>query len=186
MNNELEKVKGQRKERRKKRRIRGCPVISIVGYTNAGKSTLLNALTKSQVRVDDRLFVTLDPTSRRLRLNDREVILTDTVGFIRDLPGDLLEAFAATLEELQEADLLLHVADISDPMVEDQIASVDKTLHRLDLNRIPTILVLNKVDRLDGSEKIAHLAKSIGGIPISALNPATLSELRKEVETMIS
>jgi len=184
LNNELEKVKGQRKERRKKRRIRGCPVISIVGYTNAGKSTLLNALTKSQVRVDDRLFVTLDPTSRRLRLNDREVILTDTVGFIRDLPGDLLEAFAATLEELHEADLLLHVADISDPMVEDQIASVGNTLQRLDLNKIPTILVLNKVDRLDGAQ-IAHLAKSIGGIPISALNPATLSELRKEVEPMI-
>ena len=95
-----------------------------------------------------------------------------------------MEAFAATLEELHEADLLLHVADISDPMVEDQIASVGNTLHRLDLNKIPTILVLNKVDRLDGAQ-IAHLAKSIGGIPISALNPATLSELRKEVEPMI-
>jgi GTP-binding protein HflX len=184
LNSELEKVKGQRKDRRKKRRIRRCPVISIVGYTNAGKSTLLNTLTKSQVRVEDRLFVTLDPTSRRLRLNGREVILTDTVGFIRDLPGDLLEAFAATLEELHEADLLLHVTDISDPLAESRIASVNKTLNRLDLSKIPTILVLNKMDRLDGAQT-AHRAKSIGGIPISALNRGTLSELRREVEAMI-
>jgi len=184
LNSELEKVKGQRKERRKKRRHEGSPVISIVGYTNAGKSTLLNTLTKSQVKVGDRPFVTLDPTSRRLRLNAREVILTDTVGFIRDLPGDLLEAFAATLEELHEADLLLHVTDISNPRVEHQIASVNKILNRLDLNTIPTILVLNKVDRLDGGE-IAPRARSLGGIPISALNPATLSELRNEVEARI-
>jgi GTP-binding protein HflX len=184
LNSELERVKGQRKERRKKRRHEGSPVISIVGYTNAGKSTLLNTLTKSQVKVGDRPFVTLDPTSRRLRLNAREVILTDTVGFIRDLPGDLLEAFAATLEELHEADLLLHVTDISNPRVEHQIASVNKILNTLDLNTIPTILVLNKVDRLDGAE-IAPRARSLGGIPISALNPATLSELRNEVEARI-
>jgi GTP-binding protein HflX len=184
LNRELAKIKGQRKERRKKRENRGSPIISIVGYTNAGKSTLLNTLTKSHVKVGNRPFVTLDPTSRRLRLNGREAILTDTVGFIRDLPEDLLEAFAATLEELHEADLLLHVTDVSNPMVEDQIASVERLLRTLDLTRIPTILILNKTDRLKGGYN-THLPKKLGGIPISALDRASLSGLRKEVEARI-
>ena len=162
----------------------GFPVISIVGYTNAGKSTLLNTLTRSHVRVGDRLFVTLDPTSRRLRLKEGEVIVTDTVGFIRDLPGDLLEAFAATLEELHEADLLLHVADISNSRLEDQIESAKKTLNSLDLTEIPTILVLNKSDRMNKTQT-AQLAERLGGIPISALNPITLSGLRKAMEDVI-
>ena len=181
---ELREIRKQRKERRKKRRNRGFPVISIVGYTNAGKSTLLNTLTRSHVKVDDRLFVTLDPTSRRLRLKEREVIITDTVGFIRDLPEDLLEAFAATLEELHEADLLLHIADISNSRLEHQIGSVNKTLNSLDLTEIPTILVLNKSDRMNRIQT-AHLAERLGGIPISALNPITLSGLRKAVEDII-
>jgi len=184
LNRELDKIKAQRKERRKKRKNRGSPVISIVGYTNAGKSTLINTLTKSHVKVEDRLFVTLDPTSRRLRFNGREAILTDTVGFIRDLPEDLLEAFAATLEELHEADLLLHVTDISNPMVKDQISSVERVLHILGLERIPTILVLNKIDRLKGTQS-TDLSKNLGGIPISALDRASLSGLRKEVEARI-
>jgi GTP-binding protein HflX len=184
LNRELDKIKGQRKERRKKREHKGSPIISIVGYTNAGKSTLLNTLTKSHVEVGDRLFVTLDPTSRRLRLNGREAILTDTVGFIKDLPEDLLEAFAATLEELHEADLLLHVTDVSNPMVEDRIASVKRVLRILDLTRIPTILVLNKMDRLKGAQNL-DLPKNLGGIPISALDRTSLIGLRKEVEARI-
>jgi len=184
LNKELREIKRQRKERRKKRRSMGFPVISIVGYTNAGKSTLLNTLTKSHVRVDDRLFVTLDPTSRSLRLNEGEVIVTDTVGFIRDLPRDLLEAFAATLEELHEADLLLHVADISNTRLEDQIESVNETLNNLNLTEIPTILVLNKSDKMNG-DQTARLAERLGGIPLSALNPVTLSPLRKAIEDTI-
>ena len=184
LNKELREIKRQRKERRKKRRSMGFPVISIVGYTNAGKSTLLNTLTKSHVRVDDRLFVTLDPTSRSLRLNEGEVIVTDTVGFIRDLPRDLLEAFAATLEELHEAALLLHVADISNTRLEDQIESVNETLNNLNLTEIPTILVLNKSDKMNG-DQTARLAERLGGIPLSALNPVTLSPLRKAIEDTI-
>ncbi len=180
-NKELVEIRCQRKERRKKRRKRGLPVISIVGYTNAGKSTLLNAFTKSHVKVESRLFVTLDPASRYLRLNKGDAIITDTVGFIRDLPGDLLEAFAATLEELHEADLLLHVADMSNSRLEDQIESVKKTLNSLDLTEIPTVLVLNKIDRLNKSQ-IDHFATRLGGIPISAIHPSTLPKLKKVIE----
>ena len=156
---ELKGVKKQRADRRKLRNIRRLPVISIVGYTNAGKSTLLNALTFSRVNVEDRLFETLDPSSRRLRFpHEREVIITDTVGFIRDLPEDLMEAFAATLEELHDADLLLHVVDASSPRMEEQIKAVEGILDRLGLNRIPSLLVLNKCDRLD-SQEAANLSK---------------------------
>ena len=184
LNKQLKEISRQRKERRKKRRNRGLPVISIIGYTNAGKSTLLNTLTRSYVKVDDRLFVTLDPTSRRLRLKEGEVIITDTVGFIRDLPEDLLEAFAATLEELHEADLLLHLADISNSRLEDQIESVNKILYSLDLNKIPTVLVLNKIDRLNKIQT-ANLCKMLGGIPISAPNLSTLPDLRKAMADVI-
>jgi GTP-binding protein HflX len=184
LNRELKEIREQRKERRKRRGNRGLPVISIVGYTNAGKSTLLNTLTKSHIRVEDRLFVTLDPTSRRLRLTGGDAIVTDTVGFIKDLPEDLLEAFAATLEELHEADLLVHVADISNARLQDQIASVNRTLDTLDLTEIPTILALNKSDRLSGSEA-ARLAQRLDGIPISAINQSTLPGLRKAMEDAI-
>lgn len=184
LSKELKEVRRQRKERRKKRRDKHLPIISIVGYTNAGKSTLLNTLTRSRVRTEDRLFVTLDPTSRRLRLKEREVIITDTVGFIRDLPEDLLEAFAATLEELHEADLLVHVADVSNPRLEDQIESVEKTLNSLDLANIPTILALNKNDKISTAHTTLF-AEKLDGIPISAINPSTLSELKKAMVDII-
>jgi GTP-binding protein HflX len=156
-----------------------------VGYTNAGKSTLLNALTHSRVAVENRLFETLDPSSRRLRFpREREVIITDTVGFIRDLPEDLMKAFAATLEELHDADLLLHVVDASSPRAEEQIKAVEGILERLDLKMIPTLLVLNKSDRLTRSEAVA-LSRKWQGIALSALNPKTFSGLVDQMERII-
>lgn len=184
LNEELGKIRRQRKEQRKNRTNRGIPIISIVGYTNAGKSTLLNALTSSHVKVDDMLFMTLDPTSRRLRLGERDAIITDTVGFIRNLPEDLFQAFAATLEELHEADLLIHVADISNTRLEQQIDSVQGILESLDLTGTFTVLALNKMDRID-SDHAAGLARSLDGIPISALNPSTLTMLRETIKDII-
>ena len=145
LNRELIEVKRQREDRRRLRKARGLPVISIVGYTNAGKSTLLNTLTHSRVGTEDRLFETLDPSSRRLRFPmERQAIITDTVGFIRDLPESLMEAFAATLEELKEADLLLHVVDATSPRMDEQMKTVGEILTQLDLNMIPCLLLLNK------------------------------------------
>jgi len=184
LNKELTEIRCQRKERRKKRKNRGIPVISIVGYTNAGKSTLLNAFTRSNVKVENRLFVTLDTASRYLRLKSGNAIITDTVGFIKDLPEDLFKAFAATLEELHEADLLLHIADMSNARLKDQIKSVKKILDRLELTEIPTILVLNKIDRLNNSQ-VNHLTTRLGGIPISAINPSTLPKLKQAIEGSI-
>jgi len=184
LNKELTEIRCQRKERRKKRKNRGIPVISIVGYTNAGKSTLLNAFTRSNVKVENRLFVTLDTASRYLRLKSGNAIITDTVGFIKDLPEDLFKAFAATLEELHEADLLLHVADMSNSRLEDQIESVKKILGSLELNEIPTILVLNKTDRMNKSQ-INNIATRLGGIPISAADPSTLPKLKQAIDSTI-
>jgi GTPase len=185
LNRELKQIKSQRMGRRKLRDERGLPVISIVGYTNAGKSTLLNALTHSRVTVENRLFATLDPSSRRLRFpREREAIITDTVGFIRDLPEDLMEAFAATLEELHDADLLLHVVDASSPRMEDQARTVDRVLRDLALDRIPRLLVLNKVDLLD-REAVSSLLKNTRGVPISAIAPHTLSPLLEKIEQTI-
>ena len=163
--------------RRKQRNERALPVLSIVGYTNAGTSTLLNALTASEVLVEDKLFATLDPTSRRLRFpRDREVIITDTVGFIRDLPEDLVTAFRATLEELYDADLLLHVVDASDPRHERQIRAVEAILRDLGLDGKRRLLVFNKADRLPPGEGDA-LAHHGDGVAVSALSRAGLPEL---------
>jgi GTPase len=152
-------------------------VISIVGYTNVGKSTLLNALTDSHVSAEDRPFETLDTASRRLRFpHDREVIITDTVGFIRDLPKDLIGAFRTTLEELQDADVLLHLADASSRDLDGQIEAVEKTLSDLGLNDIPRLLVLNKIDRLQAVEADA-LRKRYQAVAISALRPDTFPVL---------
>jgi len=184
LNRALKGIKKQREDRRKLRNIRKLPVISIVGYTNAGKSTLLNALTLSRVNVKDRLFETLDPSSRRLRFpHEREVIITDTVGFIRDLPEDLMEAFAATLEELHDADLLLHVVDASSPRMEEQMGAVEGILEKLHLGDIPQLLVLNKSD-LDpqGATAMANKQK---GVAISAIDTETLPPLLKKIEGII-
>jgi GTP-binding protein HflX len=173
----LSEVVQQRSQQKARRRKQGLPVISIIGYTNAGKSTLLNTLTQSQVLAEQRLFATLDPASRRLRFpKDIDVIITDTVGFIKNLPKDLQVAFRATLEELETADLLLHVIDISNPRCEDQIQSVEAILESLELNQIPCLRVLNKQDALTQIEVERYL-NLYGGIAVSANNKATLLPL---------
>ena len=146
---ELGEIARRRGVARSKREEEQVPVISLIGYTNAGKSTLLNALTSSEVFTEDLLFATLDPTTRRLRLpSGRVVLATDTVGFIQKLPPTVVAAFRATLEELEEADLLLHVLDVSHPEVRQQRQVVEQTLRRLGLDQKPCVLVLNKVDQL--------------------------------------
>ncbi|MFO8084577.1 MAG: GTPase HflX [Desulfobacterales bacterium] len=181
LENSLDSVKKQRRQQRSLRGKKGLPIISIIGYTNAGKSTLLNTLTHSDVIAEKKLFATLDPSSRRLRFpRDIEVIITDTVGFIKDLPEDLKVAFRATLEELESADLLLHVIDISNPRFEDQIESVEKILEELDLESLPMIRVLNKKDLLDQS-MVEHLEKSFGGIAVSARDASTLIPLTEKM-----
>lgn len=165
---EIANLSKQRMLRRKKRQSSHAPVVSIVGYTNAGKSTLLNRLTQSNVLVADQLFATLDATSRRLRFpKEREAIITDTVGFIRELPPDLVKAFRATLEELESADLLLHVVDIADPRRDEKIATVNSVLEELQLATIPRLLVFNKCDTEEPFVGRA-LAEKHHGVAISA------------------
>lgn len=178
-------VRQQRSQQKEKRRKNNLPVISIIGYTNAGKSTLLNTLTKSRVVAESRLFATLDPSSRRLRFpRDYEVIITDTVGFIRDLPKDLMAAFRATLEELESADLLLHIIDISNPRFEEQIKSVEKILADLKLHKTPTMRVLNKIDLVDSQTSI-RLGRQLKGTAISAKSKSTLRPLMEGMETVL-
>ncbi|MEW5910039.1 MAG: GTPase HflX [Thermodesulfobacteriota bacterium] len=181
----LVQVRKHRNLMRSKRTKFGIPVVSIVGYTNTGKSTLLNSLTHSRLLAESRLFATLDPSSRRFRFpGGAEAIFTDTVGFIRDLPRDLMVAFRATLEELEHASLLIHVIDISHPNAAEQAESVESILKELNLDRIPFIKVLNKQDLID-QESIAVLRKRHQGIPVSALDRSTLSDLIHDVEGMI-
>lgn len=185
LTNSLESVRKQRKQQKSKRDKKGLPVISIIGYTNAGKSTLLNTLTKSSVLAESRLFATLDPSSRRLRFpRDTEVIITDTVGFIKDLPKDLMVAFRATLEELERADILLHVIDISNPRFKEQIKSVERVLDELQLEGIPFIRVLNKQDLLE-DEIVGQLVSNFEGLAISANERSTLMPLIEKMETMV-
>jgi GTP-binding protein HflX len=181
----LSSVRKHRRQQKAKRHKKDVPVISIIGYTNAGKSTLLNTLTQSNVVAESRLFATLDPSSRRLRFpKEIEVIITDTVGFIKDLPKDLMAAFRATLEELENADLLLHIIDISNPRYEEQIKSVEKILTDLNLHNTSTIRVLNKMDLVD-RETSTRLKRQLGGTAISARSKSTLMPLIEKMEKMV-
>ncbi len=182
----VEMLSKQRDIRRRRRRREGIPVLSIVGYTNAGKSTLLNALTESSVAAEDKLFMTLDPTSRRLRFpREGEVIITDTVGFIADLPQELVAAFRATLEELSDVDLLLHVIDSADVDLDGKIEAVQKLLEELGLQEVPVLKVLNKTD-LVASEELAAQRRRIGGVAVSATRREGLAELIEAAEARLS
>lgn len=178
----LEDLAGDRRLRRHRRTHRDVPIIAICGYTNAGKSTLLNALTEGDALAADKLFATLDPISRRLRFpQEREVVITDTVGFIRDLPEELTRAFRATLEEMEDADLLLQVVDASDPDRDQQIRAVDTILAELGLSEKRRIIVWNKADRLETPDA-DHLAQHGGGFVVSALERATFGPLLLAIE----
>ena len=182
---ELAHLRRERESRRKRRSRRELPVLSIVGYTNAGKSTLLRALTDTEVFVADAMFATLDPTSRRLRFpHDREVIVTDTVGFIRDLPPELVAAFRATLEEISDASLLLHVVDASAPDFERRIAAVREVLRQIGMEATPELLVFNQIDRLE-PEAARAIAARHGGVPVSALRRHGLTELVARADSML-
>jgi GTP-binding protein HflX len=183
---EILKIRKQRQQQKSKRKRKGVPIISIVGYTNAGKSTLLNTLTQSKIIAADRLFATLDPSSRRLRFpKDTEVIITDTVGFIQNLPKELMEAFHATLDELADADIILHVIDISNPRYSQQKTSVERILKQLKLDTIPTLHVLNKIDRVDKDTFDAPWLMN-QGITVSALDKKSLTPLVEKLESMVS
>jgi len=181
----LESSSNSRRLRRSRRRREGLPIISIVGYTNAGKSTLLNSLTNSHVTTENKLFATLDTSSRRLRFpREREVIITDTVGFIRELPPELMAAFKATLEELEDADLLLHVADASGAYLEAHITIVRKTLSELGLNGKPRLLVLNKIDKIQ-RETATNLERLYEGVAVCALDSQSLLPLIEKMDSTL-
>lgn len=189
---EIEHQRLRRQERRKSRLRNDLPIISIVGYTNAGKSTLLNTLTNSNVGAEKRMFATLDPTSRRLRLpREQEVIINDTVGFIRDLPPDLLSAFRATLEEISDSSLLIHLVDAANPRMPQQIESVERILAELRLLEIPTLLVLNKTDLLN-AERLSAIVSQFSRegrrevVTISALYQASLRALLDRIGAILA
>jgi GTP-binding protein HflX len=186
---QIEQVRRQRGLHRQQRAKQGVPVVSLVGYTNAGKSTLMRALSGADVLVQDQLFATLDPVTRRIRLpSSASALLTDTVGFIQKLPTQLVAAFRATLEELEEATLLLHVVDITHHDAEQQARTVEQTLRELGLSERPRLTVLNKIDRLPDAappgnmDGLALPAWAHGGIPVSAARKWGLGELLSAIE----
>jgi len=189
---DIDHLSNQRANRRKERLKREVPIISLVGYTNAGKSTLLNTLTQSKVYAEKKMFATLDPTSRRLRLPyEQEVVINDTVGFIRDLPAALVAAFRATLEEIGDSDLLVHVVDAANPRAAAQIESVEKILLDLKLNEIPQLIVLNKADLMEENETEALkrqllLDKQRESVAISAIKPETLPPLLEKIGAVLA
>ncbi|HWX19173.1 MAG TPA: GTPase HflX [Candidatus Binatia bacterium] len=185
---DLETVRRQRSTQRQARQRNHWALASIVGYTNAGKSTLLNMLTGADVLAENKLFATLDPTTRRLRLpTNQNVLLTDTVGFIRKLPHGLVEAFKATLEEVVQADLLVHVADVSHPQANDQIQSVDAVLKEIGAEGKPTLMVFNKIDQLNGNQSVlsGFLERYPHGVALSATTgeglPSLLAQLGSQL-----
>jgi len=181
---QVNSLRSQRQLRRKRRRNRGVPVIAIVGYTNAGKSTLLNTLTGSEVDAEDKLFATLDPTSRRIHVpGGREMILTDTVGFLRDLPDDLVAAFKATLEELHDANALIHVVDVLDPERDSKREAVERILGEMGLVTPPRMLLLNKSDGI-AAEEAAELARRAGGYAVSARSKESLAPVLDRLNTL--
>lgn len=182
---ELARVASGQDRRRALRDRAGVPVVSIVGYTNAGKSSLLNRLTRSEELVENKLFATLDPRSRRLRLpREREILVTDTVGFIRDLPPELRRAFQSTLAEMRDADLLLHVVDASSEHAEDQMATVDGLLAELGLDGIPQLRVFNKRDA--APDAAAELARRFEGLAVSALTGDGCPELVQTITARLA
>lgn len=187
LKDELEKVRAHRSRHRSRRKKARIPVVSLVGYTNAGKSTLLNRLADSDVYVADQLFATLDPTTRRVELPGGQLALfTDTVGFIQKLPAHLIAAFRATLEEITEADLLLHVIDITHPNAQAQAEAVEQTLEEIEGDHIPVLTVLNKIDRLRDPERArVTLAGFPRAVAISALTGEGLDELLEAVRQML-
>ena len=182
LEHELKSLAKARNQRRQRRIKHALPIISIVGYTNAGKTTLLNALTKSTMHVEDKLFATLDTASRRLRLTkERDVIITDTVGFIRDLPEHLITAFKATLEELEDAHLLVHVIDASNPRHQQYIDSVNSILKELNITHKQQIIVYNKIDKL-GANDTTNIQAKAHSITLSAIDRTTFSGLLTFIE----
>lgn len=184
LKDELEKVRAHRQRYRAQRKRSRIPLISLVGYTNAGKSTLLNNLTKSDVLVADQLFATLDPTTRKIELpGGHESLLTDTVGFIQKLPTQLVAAFQATLEEISEADLLIHVVDITHPNALEQARSVEDTLKKIKAEHIPMVVALNKMDQLPDPEAAQQALQQFShAVAISALRGTGIPELLRMVE----
>lgn len=184
---ELEKVRAHRARHRKQRQRAGVFVVSIVGYTNAGKSTLLNKLSNAQVLAANQLFATLDPTTRRVTLPaGSEILFSDTVGFIQKLPTNLVAAFRATLEEIKEADLILHIIDITHPNVAEQAATVEETLAELDATEVPLLIALNKIDRLDNPDDvIEQMAPYPNSLAISAKTGKGLDILLDRIEGLL-
>lgn len=182
---QLKELARQRRQRRARRERSAIPLVSIIGYTNAGKSTLLNALTASDVLAEDKLFATLDTRTRRMRLpSGLEIIFSDTVGFIRDLPPELSAAFRATFEEAAEADLLLQIVDASDPSIETHLETTEKLLEELELLEIPRLIVLNKSDLIPRVEA-ARLAYEHDGVAISAIDRRSLKALLERIEAKL-
>jgi len=185
---ELESVRKTRAIQRQGRKRHQWPVAAVVGYTNAGKSTLLNLLTGADVLAENKLFATLDPTTRSLVLpNKQRVLLTDTVGFLRKLPHTLIESFKATLEEVNEADLLIHIADLSHPRVDEQMEAVDRVIKELDAYGKQTLIVFNKIDNLPHREVIdSYLNRFAGSVAISARTGEGVNKLVEALEGALS